>query len=89
MLSLPRWLFRCVTAFDMTQPESPSHFGGKIYEMMNMALSNKWGPQQPSFDMHSSQPQEAEIVAEPQPTLEAEVVEPVESGSQKGIKLRM
>ncbi|GJT54503.1 heat shock protein 89.1 [Tanacetum coccineum] len=64
-------------------PESPSHFGGKIYEMMNMALSNKWGPQQPSFDMHSSQPQEAEIVAEPQPTLEAEVVEPVESGSQK------
>lgn len=65
-------------------PESPSQLGGKIYEMMNMALTNKWAPQQPAFDMHSSHTQEAEIVAEPQPVVEeAEVVEPVESGSQK------
>ncbi|MFS7921835.1 putative Heat shock protein Hsp90 family [Helianthus anomalus] len=64
-------------------PESPSQLGGKIYEMMNMALSNKWSTEQPAFNMHSSQTPEAEIVAEPQPTLEAEVVEPVETTSQK------
>ncbi|KAJ0801465.1 putative Heat shock protein Hsp90 family [Helianthus annuus] len=64
-------------------PESPSQLGGKIYEMMNMALSNKWSTEQPVFNLHSSQTPEAEIVAEPQPTLEAEVVEPVETTSQK------
>ncbi|KAL8195409.1 hypothetical protein R6Q57_025812 [Mikania cordata] len=64
-------------------PESPSQLGGKIYEMMNIALSNKWSTQQPAFNMQSSQTQEAEIVAEPQPTLEAEVVEPVETTSHK------
>lgn len=69
--------------FDLMQPESPSQLGGKIYEMMNMALSNKWAPQQPTFDMHSSQVPEAEVIAEPVPTLEAEITNPVESGSQK------
>lgn len=72
------------------QPESPSQLGGKIYEMMSMALSNKWTTQQPAFDMHSSVTQEAEavtqeaeVVADTQQTLEAEIVEPVKSGSQK------
>lgn len=65
------------------QPENPSQLGGKIYEMMNIALSNKWSTEQPAYNMQSTQTQEAEIVAEPQPTLEAEVVEPVETTSQK------
>ncbi|KAG6570938.1 Heat shock protein 90-6, mitochondrial, partial [Cucurbita argyrosperma subsp. sororia] len=45
-------------------PENPAQLGGKIYEMMGMALSGKWSAPQ-------SQP------------LEAEIVEPVEAGSQK------
>jgi len=65
------------------QPESPSQLGGKIYEMMSVALSNKWTTQHEAFDMHNSQIHEAEIVTEPQQTLEAEVVEPVETTSQK------
>lgn len=50
------------------QPENPAQLGGKIYEMMGMALSGKWYVPQPQSQ---SQP------------LEAEVVEPVEAGNQK------
>ncbi|KAA0046053.1 heat shock protein 90-6 [Cucumis melo var. makuwa] len=49
-------------------PENPAQLGGKIYEMMGMALSGKWYVPQPQSQ---SQP------------LEAEVVEPVEAGNQK------
>ncbi|GFZ05252.1 similar to HEAT SHOCK PROTEIN 89.1 [Actinidia rufa] len=57
-------------------PENPSQLGGKIYEMMGMALSNKWTP--PAVGYH--QPVTSPHNAEPQ---EAEVVEPVEPGNQK------
>ena len=32
------WLFTCVI-----QPDSPAELGGKIYEMMTMALGGRWG----------------------------------------------
>ncbi|XP_057507238.1 heat shock protein 90-6, mitochondrial-like isoform X1 [Actinidia eriantha] len=57
-------------------PENPSQLGGKIYEMMGMALSDKWTP--PAVGYH--QPVTSAHNAEP---LEAEVVEPVEAGNQK------
>ncbi|KAL5861755.1 hypothetical protein ACOSQ4_003051 [Xanthoceras sorbifolium] len=58
-------------------PENPAQLGGKIYEMMGMALSGKWSPT-PEALHHSAtaQPQTPE-------TLEAEVVEPIEAGGQK------
>ena len=58
----------------LMQPDNPAQLGGKIYEMMGMAISGKWS----TFDVqHSvSQPPHME-------TVEAEVVEPVEAGSQK------
>ncbi|XP_022947514.1 heat shock protein 90-6, mitochondrial [Cucurbita moschata] len=53
-------------------PDNPAQLGGKIYEMMGMALSGKWsGPS--GFHNQGAQSQ----------PLEAEVVEPVEAGSQK------
>lgn len=57
------------------QPENPAQLGGKIYEMMGMALSNKFGA-----PVDAQQP-----VAQPQnlETVEAEIVEPVEAGGQK------
>lgn len=54
-------------------PENPAQLGGKIYEMMGMALAGKWSTpeiQQPAAQQHME-------------TVEAEVVEPVEAGSQK------
>ncbi|KAB1208680.1 heat shock protein 90 [Morella rubra] len=53
-------------------PENPAQLGGKIYEMMGIALSGKWS------DAHHPEPNSntPEIV-------EAEVVEPAEAGSQK------
>lgn len=69
------------------QPESPAQLGGKIYEMMGMALSGKWGTgnfsgfQQDvaAADATNLGTAEAEVV-EP---AEAEIVEPTEAGSQK------
>ncbi|XP_010547210.1 PREDICTED: heat shock protein 90-6, mitochondrial-like isoform X2 [Tarenaya hassleriana] len=56
-------------------PENPAELGGKIYEMMGMALSGKWSS--PEFQQQRmTQPHDAEPV-------EAEVVEPVEAGGQK------
>ena len=56
----------------LMQPDNPAQLGGKIYEMMGMALSGKWsGPS--GFHNQGAQSQ----------PLEAEVVEPVEAGSQK------
>lgn len=51
------------------QPENPAQLGGKIYEMMGMALSGKWYVPQPQSQ------------SQPEP-LEAEV-EPVEADNQK------
>jgi heat shock protein beta len=56
-------------------PDNPAQLGGKIYEMMGMALSGKWSsPSQ--FESTQTQPDVLE-------TLEAEVVEPTEAGTQK------
>ncbi|GAB4859342.1 hypothetical protein Ancab_010805 [Ancistrocladus abbreviatus] len=56
-------------------PENPAQLGGKIYEMMGMALSNKWAA---PFDAQHpvTRPQKPE-------TMEAEVVEPIEAVGQK------
>ncbi|VVA96855.1 unnamed protein product [Arabis nemorensis] len=59
-------------------PENPAELGGKIYEMMGMALSGKWSS---SPDFQSQQQKMANgFNAEP---LEAEVVEPVQVDGQK------
>jgi heat shock protein beta len=56
-------------------PDNPAQLGGKIYEMMGMALSGKWSsPSQ--FESTQTQPHVLE-------TVEAEVVEPTEAGTQK------
>ncbi|PON80705.1 Heat shock protein Hsp90 family [Parasponia andersonii] len=57
------------------QPDNPAQLGGKIYEMMGMALSGKWSTPV-AFQNPSANPGKPE-------TLEAEVVEPVEAGGQK------
>ncbi|KAL2938527.1 Heat shock protein 90-6 mitochondrial [Bienertia sinuspersici] len=56
-------------------PENPALLGGKIYEMLGLALSNKWGSPQ----LDAQQPV-SEQIHEP---VEAEIVEPVEAGNQK------
>ena len=58
------------------QPDNPAQLGGKIYEMMGMALTGKWStPDQ--FQSTVTQPYAPE-------TVEAELVEPpTEAGSQK------
>ncbi|XP_058070649.1 heat shock protein 90-6, mitochondrial [Magnolia sinica] len=55
-------------------PENPSDLGGKIYEMMGMALAGKWGA--PAAEVRPVMARQAEPV-------EAEVVEPSEAGGQK------
>lgn len=60
------------------QPESPAELGGKIYEMMNMALLGKWGS---STTAHS--PQQVDAATSVPETVEAEVVEPAEVNAQK------
>ncbi|CAN6574132.1 unnamed protein product [Malus baccata var. baccata] len=74
-------------------PENPAELGGKIYEMMSLALSGKWSTpaaeiQQPELQQHNPEILDAEV-QHPGPqhnhpeTVEAEVVEPVEAGNQK------
>ncbi|KAK4276365.1 hypothetical protein QN277_019322 [Acacia crassicarpa] len=56
-------------------PENPAQLGGRIYEMMGMAITGKWSdPGQVQYT--GSQPH-------PPETIEAEVVEPTEAGSRK------
>lgn len=57
-------------------PENPAQLGGKIYEMMGLALSNKFGTGE-STQQPLTQPQM------PPETAEAEIVEPAEAGGQK------
>lgn len=59
------------------QPDNPAQLGGKIYEMMGMALADKWAA---PAQFESTQPQPQPQVLE---TIEAEVVEPTEAGGQK------
>ncbi|KAL0311149.1 UNVERIFIED_CONTAM: Heat shock protein 90-6, mitochondrial [Sesamum angustifolium] len=61
----------------VSDPESPAQLGGKIYEMMNMALLGKWGTSAEGFQQ---QVNPTSYVPE---TVEAEVVEPTEAGSKK------
>ncbi|KAH6796059.1 hypothetical protein C2S51_037045 [Perilla frutescens var. frutescens] len=58
-------------------PENPAELGGKIYEMMNMALLDKWGSSQ---EQHVNASGSGTSVPE---MVEAEVVEPAEAGGQK------
>ncbi|KAI5683125.1 hypothetical protein M9H77_04353 [Catharanthus roseus] len=58
-------------------PENPAQLGGRIYEMMNLALSAKLGTSFGGFD------QQATAQAHAPETVEAEIVEPAESGGQK------
>ncbi|XP_010657447.1 heat shock protein 90-6, mitochondrial isoform X1 [Vitis vinifera] len=57
-------------------PENPAQLGGKIYEMMGMALSGKWASPDAGSQVPAAEPNNTQ-------TLEAEVVEPVEAGNQK------
>nr|XP_023916962.1 heat shock protein 90-6, mitochondrial isoform X1 [Quercus suber]POF04973.1 heat shock protein 90-6, mitochondrial [Quercus suber] len=56
-------------------PENPAQLGGKIYEMMDIALSGKWST--PIEVQHPG------AISNNTETVEAEVVEPVEAGGQK------
>jgi heat shock protein beta len=58
------------------QPENPAQLGGKIYEMMGMALSGKWLTPVEAYNNPGASSNDPE-------TIEAEVVEPVEAGSKK------
>ncbi|KAF8414236.1 hypothetical protein HHK36_002236 [Tetracentron sinense] len=60
-------------------PENPAQLGGKIYEMMGMALSGKWAAPTIEFQQTANQPGRTANQA-----VEAEVVEPVEAGGHKG-----
>lgn len=62
------------------QPENPAELGGKIYEMMGLALSGKWST--PVAEVQEVQYQGTQQHNNDVP-VEAEVVEPVEAGSQK------
>ena len=55
------------------QPENPAQLGGKIYEMMGMALADKW----------STPDQGPYTGSQLQDTVEAEVVEPAEADTRK------
>jgi heat shock protein beta len=57
------------------QPENPAQLGGKIYEMMGIALSGKWSTPVETYNPGAS--------SNNTETVEAEVVEPVEAGSKK------
>jgi len=57
------------------QPENPAQFGGKIYEMMGTALSNKFGA--------PVKAQQQVAQRQGPGTFEAEIVEPAEAGGEK------
>ncbi|XP_050205996.1 heat shock protein 90-6, mitochondrial [Mercurialis annua] len=60
-------------------PDNPAQLGGKIYEMMGMAIAGKWSS--PAASNYTSQPHNQSTE-----TLEAEVVEPIvqaEASNQK------
>lgn len=65
-----------VVVSEYVQPENPAELGGKIYEMMDTALSGKWSSPEAQPQQHMAQSHNAEL-------LEAEVVEPVEVDGKK------
>ncbi|XP_020588422.1 heat shock protein 90-6, mitochondrial-like [Phalaenopsis equestris] len=61
-------------------PDNPGELGGKIYEMMGMALGGRWG-ETSQANYHDSPSQSTPFhTTEP---LEAEIVHPVEAAEQK------
>ncbi|KQJ86565.1 heat shock protein 90-6, mitochondrial isoform X3 [Brachypodium distachyon] len=62
-------------------PDNPTELSGKIYEMMSTAMAGKWVTHAQASEQHDA-PVSFEPVLEAEP-LEAEVVEPVQSGQQK------
>ncbi|RZC50566.1 hypothetical protein C5167_018975 [Papaver somniferum] len=56
-------------------PENPAELGGKIYEMMGMALSGKWSPA-----MEAEVMEQSKMINGSEAAIEAEVV-PVEAGT--------
>jgi heat shock protein beta len=58
------------------QLENLAQLGGKIYEMMGMALSGKWSTPVEAYNNPGASFNSTE-------TIEAEVVEPVEASSKK------
>lgn len=65
-----------IVVSEYVQPENPAELGGKIYEMMDTALSGKWSTPEVQAQQHMAQTHNAEL-------LEAEVVEPVEVDGKK------
>ncbi|XP_042503297.1 heat shock protein 90-6, mitochondrial isoform X1 [Macadamia integrifolia] len=63
-------------------PENPAQLGGKIYEMMGMAISGKWGALASEIHQTVSQPGNPGNTGNLE-TVEAEVVEPVEADGKK------
>ncbi|KAK7258367.1 hypothetical protein RIF29_23940 [Crotalaria pallida] len=64
-------------------PDNPAQLGGKIYEMMGMALGGKWSTPTNQFQQPhqpSGTTQQPHHVPE---TIEAEVVEPTQAGGSK------
>lgn len=64
----------------MVQPDSPAELGGKIYEMMAIALGGRWGrlDEEEADSESKSEPPEAEVVEPSEVQAESEVVEPSE-----------
>ncbi|KAK9081886.1 hypothetical protein Syun_030723 [Stephania yunnanensis] len=64
-------------------PENPAELGGKIYEMMGVALSSKWTA--PAFEVqgHNSNTQWSGSGSSNNVAIEAEVIETVQAGTQK------
>lgn len=61
-------------------PENPAQLGSKIYGMMSMALSGKWAAE--ARDNQYQEQQQTTSSQEPE-TVEAEVVEPPQTGTPK------
>ncbi|GAA0143704.1 Hsp90 family chaperone [Lithospermum erythrorhizon] len=64
-------------------PENPSQLGGKIYEMMSMALSGKWEASSANDYQHQYGQLHQQVPHQVPETVEAEVVEPVQAGFPK------
>lgn len=64
----------------MVQPDSPAELGGKIYEMMGIALERRWGrlDEEEADSESKSEPSKAEVVEPSEVQAESEVVEPSE-----------
>lgn len=79
------YIFKILILISVLQPDNPTDLSGKIYEMMGTALSAQWSaPAAEAVEMHH---QQEEIVnssgKQSLGALEAEVIEPSASESQK------